>query len=83
MTYETKIEIQIAGIRRIVRLAFEYHMETVNGNRGLVHDSAAVFSDDRWLPGNWIYHLIGPRQLKELDSDLIKHWRMKIAAKNN
>lgn len=80
MTYETKMEIQIAGIRRSVRLVFEYHIEIENGLRETVHDSVAVLSDERWMPGNWIYHLMGPRQLKELDSDLFKHWRLKNAA---
>lgn len=80
MTYETRIGIEIAGIRRSVRLVFEYHMEIVNGERELVHDSVAVLSDNGWLPGKWIYHLMGPRQQKELNSDLVKHWLLKSAA---
>jgi hypothetical protein len=80
MTYETKMGIQIAGIRRSVRLVFEYHIEIENSVREIVHDSVTVLSDDRWQAGNWIYHLLGPRQMKELDSDLIKHWLLKRAA---
>jgi hypothetical protein len=73
MTYETKIRIEIAGIRRSLRIAFDFHMGTVDGERQPIHDSVRVLTRDR-LPGTWIYHAIGVRQLKALDGRLIAHW---------
>ena len=73
MTYETKIGIEIAGIRRSLRIAFDYHIGTIDGERKPIHDSVRVLTGDR-LSGTWIYYAIGARQLKELDGRLIENW---------
>jgi hypothetical protein len=73
MTYETKIRIEIAGIRRSLRIAFDYHIGTVDSERQPIHDSVRILTGDR-LSGTWIYYAIGARQLKKLDSRLMEHW---------
>ena len=73
MTYETKIGIEIAGIRRSLRIAFDYHVETVEGEMQPIHDSVRLLTGER-QSGTWIYHAIGARQLKELDGRLMEHW---------
>jgi len=80
MTYETKISIEIAGIRRSIRIAFQYHVESIGGEMQVIHDSARVLSDDGTLPGQWVYEAIGPRQLKQLHGDLLDHWNTQQAA---
>ncbi len=80
MIYETKISVEIAGIRRSVRIAFEYHVESISGEMQVIHDSARVLSDEGPLPGRWVYEAIGPRQLKQLHGDLIEYWNTQQAA---
>ena len=79
MIYETRIGIEIAGIRRFLRIAFDYHVETVDGERLAVHDSIRVLTGEQ-RSGKWIYNAIGARQLKELDCRLLEHWKSKNAA---
>ena len=80
--YETGIGIEIAGIRRSRRLAFDYHVEMVDGERLPIHDGVCVLDRGAILPGKWIYRAIGPRQLKELDGRLMKHWDSKSSAQS-
>ena len=82
MTYETFIGIEIAGIRRGLRLEFDYHVEMVDGERLPIHDGVCVLDRGAILPGKWIYRAIGPRQLKELDGRLMKHWDSKSSARH-
>jgi hypothetical protein len=73
VTYETMIGIEIAGIRRAIPLRFQYRIKTINGKRTPIHDSVAILSGGRRLPGDWVYEAIGVRQLMELDDLLLAH----------
>ena len=79
MTYETLIEIEIAGIRRGLRLDFEYGVELVEGEMQPVHEGVSVLINGQRLPGKWVYQAIGPRQFKALDARLVKHWKSQTA----
>ncbi len=74
VTYETKIAIEIAGIRRAVPLVFRYHVKMINGKRTPIHESAFVRSGRSRFPGDWVYEAMGDRQLRELDDELLAHW---------
>ena len=80
MTYETWIGIDIAGIRRGIRIVFEYEVETINGIKQPVHDSVYLLLHKSRIPAKWVYHLMGPRQLAELQAHLIKHSKSRRAA---
>jgi hypothetical protein len=81
MTYETRIEIEIAGIRRGVRLAFEYHMEKADGARRIVHDAVTMLTERKRMPADWICLLLGPRQRNEINSRLLKNRKSATAAR--
>jgi hypothetical protein len=81
MTYETRIEIEIAGIRRALRLAFEYRVETVEGEIQPLHEGVSVLINGQRLPGKWVYQAIGPRQFKELEARLIENWNSQTRRK--
>lgn len=74
MNYETKIGIEIAGIRRSVPLVFRYSVKTINGKRTPIHESAFVRCGRSRFPGDWVYEAMGVRQLRELDDELLAHW---------
>ena len=76
MIYETRVSVEIAGIRRSLRIAFDYHVETVEGEKLPIHDSVRVLTGKR-LSGKWVYYAIGDRQLKKLDSRLMEHWESR------
>ena len=80
MTYETRIGIEIAGIRRSIPLSFRYRVENIGGIHHPIHDSVFIVKGNKRLPGEWIYKAIGVRQLKELDGKLLKHWMSGKAA---
>jgi hypothetical protein len=80
MIYETKICIEIEGIRRAIPLLFEYHIESVNGKSKLVHDSVVVLADEGKMLADWVYLLLGRRQRRELESHLLQQWTSKNAA---
>ncbi len=73
MTYETKIAIEIAGIRRAIPVEFHYRVKIINGKRTPIHDSASVRYGRMRLAGDWIYDAMGTRQLRELDDLLLAH----------
>ena len=74
------IGIEIAGIRRALRVAFDYHVEAVEGELLPVLDKICVLTNRGIVAGKWICQAIGPRQLKELEGKLIEHWNIKTAA---
>jgi hypothetical protein len=74
VTYETKIAIEIAGIRRAVPLVFRYHVKTISGKRTPIHESASMRCGRSRFPGDWVYEAMGVRQLRELDDELLAHW---------
>ncbi len=80
MTYETWIGIEIAGIRRGLRLTLGYHVEHLEGATQPVLDSVCLRREKKQLPDSWIFDVIGPRQLRELQGDLLKHWTAQTAA---
>ena len=75
MTYETRIGIEIAGIRRSIPLSFHYRVEKIGGRQHAIHDSVHILNGNQRLPGEWIYKAIGTRQLRELDEQLIEYWK--------
>jgi hypothetical protein len=75
MTYETKVGIEIAGIRRSLRIEFSYQVRTIKRKRTPVQDSATVLCQGERLSGDWVFNAMGPRQLEELDRRLIAHWK--------
>ena len=75
MTYETKIGIEIAGIRRSIPVEFKYRIKAVKGKLVAIHESTTVLRWGKRSSGEWIFDAIGTRQLGELDSRLIEHWR--------
>ncbi len=76
MTYETWIGIEIAGIRRGLRLTVGYHIES---NRPVL-DSVCLRRKKKQLPDSWILEVIGLRQLKELQEEMLRHWESAAAA---
>jgi hypothetical protein len=75
MTYETKVGIEIAGIRRSLRIEFKYEVKTIKRKPAPVHGSATVLCQGERLPGDWVFNAMGPRQLEELDRRLVAHWK--------
>ncbi len=75
MTYETKVGIEIAGIRRSIRIEFKYKVQTIKGKPTPVHASATVLRQRERLSGDWVYDALGDRQLEELDRRLVEHWK--------
>jgi hypothetical protein len=75
MTFQTKISIEIAGIRRSIPVEFKYRVDTAKGKPVPIHDSASSLYWGNRSSGEWIYDAMGVRQLKELDSQLVEHWR--------
>jgi len=75
MRYETRIGIEIAGIQRSIPVEFQYRVETVKGKPVAIHDSATSMCWGRRSSGEWVYDAMGTRQLEELDSRLIAHWK--------
>ncbi len=73
VTYETKIAIEVAGIRRAIPVEFRYRVKAIGGKRTPIHDSAAVRCGRRRFPGDWVYEAIGVRQLRALDDLLLAH----------
>ena len=80
MTYETRIGIEIAGIRRSIPLLFRYRVENIGGMQHAIHDSVSIVSGSKRFPGEWIYKAIGARQLRELDEQLLEYWKCGNAA---
>ena len=80
MTYETRIGIEIERIRRFIRVEIDYHVETVDGKRQPIQDAIRVLSNEGPMPGSWVCLAAGPRQLRELDGRLLKHWESGNAA---
>jgi hypothetical protein len=80
VTYQTKIVIEIAGVRRSLQFAVDYHVETVEGEILPIQDHVCVLERGRLVPGEWVYHAMGPRQLKELEARLMKQWGRTTAA---
>jgi hypothetical protein len=78
--YETRIGTELAGIRRSIRLAFEYHIEKADGARRIVHDAVTMLTDRNRMPADWLCLLLGPRQRKEINSRLLKNWKSAIVA---
>jgi hypothetical protein len=78
--YETRIGIELAGIRRSIRLAFEYHIEKADGASLIVHDAVAILTDRKRMPADWICLLLGSRQRKEINSRLLENWKSATAA---
>jgi hypothetical protein len=64
VTYETKIGIEIAEVRRSLPLEFDYRVVTTNGKRQAVHDAVSVVCGAKRFGGEWIYEAIGDRQLR-------------------
>jgi hypothetical protein len=75
MTYETRIGIEIAGIRRSIRVEFKYRIKAVKSKPVAIHESATVCCWGERSSGEWIYDAMGTRQLEELDSRLIECWK--------
>jgi hypothetical protein len=69
------IVIEVAGIRRSVRLVFESHREFIDGKQEFLHDSVTLLPSNDRMPADWILALMGPRQRKEFDSHLLKTWK--------
>ncbi len=80
MIYETWIGVEISGIRRGLRLTLAYHVEPFEGVNQPVLDSVCLRREKKQLPDSWIFDVIGPRQLKELQEDLLRHWTAQMAA---
>ena len=80
MTYETIIGIEIAGIRRGLRLTIRYGVERVDGVKEPVLDSVSLQYERKQLPAGWVLQVLGPRQLKELQEQMIRHWEARTAA---
>ena len=74
MTYETSIGIEIAGIKRSIRLEFNFHVEMVDGERLPIHEGVRILDKGMRASGTWVYDAIGPRQLKELEARLMHYW---------
>lgn len=74
MTFETKISIEIAGIRRSIPVEIKYRVEMVQGKPTPIHLSATAVCWGKRSSGEWIYDAMGVRQHKELDSQLIENW---------
>ncbi len=75
MTYETRIGIEIVGIRRSIPVEFKYRIKAVKGKPVAIHDSATALCWGKRSSGEWIYDAMGTRQFEELDSRLIEHWK--------
>jgi hypothetical protein len=80
MKYETFLGIDIAGIRRGIRIVFEYHVETIDGIKQAVHDSVYILLDKSRIPAKWLYQFMGSRQLDRLQEHLLEHCKSKKAA---
>jgi hypothetical protein len=80
MKYETFLGIDIAGIRRGIRIVFEYHVETIDGIKQAVHDSVYILLDKSRVPAKWVYQFMGSRQLDQLQERLLDHCKSKQAA---
>jgi hypothetical protein len=78
--YETLIGIEIAGIRRGLQVKMGYHVEMVEGINEPILDWVSVRYERRQLPANWIFQVLGPRQRKELQAQMLQHWEAKTAA---
>lgn len=79
MKYETFLGIDIAGIRRGIRIVFEYHVETIDGIKRAVHNSEYFLLDKSRVPAKWIYQFLGERQLDQLQERLLEHAKSKAA----
>jgi len=75
MTYETRIAIEIAGIRRSLPLEIKYRVEAIKGKPELIHDSVSFLSGEERRSGEIVYDLLGLRQRKELEGRLLDHWK--------
>ena len=75
MTYETRIAIEIAGIRRSFPLEIKYRVEAIKGKPELIHDSVSVLCGEERRSGEIVYDLLGLRQRKELEDRLLDHWK--------
>jgi hypothetical protein len=75
MTYETWISIEMAGIRRGIRMVFEYHIKEINGKPQLLHDSVTALCGEERRSGEFFYDFLGLRQRKELEDRLLDHWK--------
>ena len=80
MTYETIICIEIAGIRRGLRLKMGYHVEMVEGINQPILDWISARYERKQLPANWVFQVLGPRQRKELQEHMLQHWTEQTAA---
>jgi hypothetical protein len=77
MNYETKIGIEIEGIRRSIPLKIKYRIEAIKGKPQLIHDSVSILCGEEQTPGECVYDLLGVRQRKELEDRLLDHWKSK------
>jgi hypothetical protein len=75
MTYETKIGIEIEGIRRSIPLKIKYRVEAIKGKPQLIHDSVSILCGEERLPGECVYDLLGVRQRKGLEDQLLENWK--------
>jgi hypothetical protein len=75
MTYETKIGIEIEGIRRSIPLKIKYRVEAIKGKPQLIHDSVTALCGEERRSGEIIYDFLGLRQRKELEDQLLNHWK--------
>jgi hypothetical protein len=80
MKYETFLGIDIAGIRRGIKIVFEYHVETIDGIKQAVHDSVYFLLDKSRVSAQWIYQFLGERQLDQLQGRLLEHSKSKKTA---
>lgn len=79
MKYETFLGIDIVGIRRGIRIVFEYHVETIDGIKQAVHDSVYILLDKSRVPATWLYQFMGSRQLDRLQQRLLEHYKSEAA----
>jgi hypothetical protein len=77
MNYETKIGIEIEGIRRSIPLEIKYRVEAIKGKPQLIHDSVSILCGEERRSGECVYDFLGLRQRKELEDRLLDHWKSK------
>jgi hypothetical protein len=80
MTYETWIGIEIVGIRRGLRFRMRYHVEIVEGTQAAIIDCLSVHYEDKQLPGDGVLKVLGHRQVKELQKEMISYWNQQMVA---
>ena len=74
MNYETRIGIEIEGIRRSIPLKIKYRVKSIKDKPQLIHDSVSILCGEGRIPGESVYDLLGVRQRKGLEDRLLENW---------